>query len=105
MADVNMVADDRLPSLEVACYDANGAVNLTGASAVVFHLQAADGSKKIDGTAATISSTSPGRLRYDWAADDLDTAGTYKAWFTVTVNSKAWSFPNGDPLTVEVREV
>lgn len=89
----HLVKGNRLPSIEIKCFDANGTVDFTGCTAV-FYMEATNGTTLVNGTAAVVSSASGGRLRYDWGATDTTTAGRHRAWFTVTKGGLTWSFPN-----------
>jgi hypothetical protein len=86
-------AGDRLPPIEVECFDANGAANLTGATAK-FYMESMTGASTVNGTAATVTSVNPGRVRYSWGASDTTTPGVFRAWFEITQSGLRASFPN-----------
>ena len=82
----NIKQGDRIPSLDVVCYSADGAVlNLTGATGVVFNMRhERGGALVVSAGAATIVSAVGGQLRYSWGASDTATVGTYYGEFVIT---------------------
>jgi len=64
----------------------NQAFDLTG-STVSFRMRAAKSSTlKVD-AAATIVTATEGKVRYDWGAADVDTAGEFYSWWRITLPS------------------
>jgi hypothetical protein len=62
-------------------------VDLTGATAT-FLMRPTDGpadTYTLDEPAEILSPPGDGRVRYQWAPTDLDTAGDYLAWFKVII--------------------
>ena len=81
---------NRLPPITENIVDENGnAVDLTGASGVTFSMRRvgslSSATPKVNAAAATIvGSPTLGNVRYSWASGDVDTAGEYLCWWTVT---------------------
>lgn len=47
-----------------------------------------------------------GHVTYAWAAADVDTAGTYQGWFSVTTSSKVSRWPNdSDGIAIIIEDV
>jgi hypothetical protein len=90
----------REPSLVATLRHANGAaVDLTGATVVLNMVPRAGGPAKVTAAAVTVlAPATAGRVQYDWAAADVDTAGWYHAEFKATLG-------NGKPLVAPSRGV
>ena len=86
--------------------DAFGApVNVTGA-AVVFSMRVKPaGSLKVTRQVCAVVAAGTGRVRYEWIADDTDTADEYEGEFQVTyANGKIQTFPNDGHLPIVVTD-
>ena len=95
---------DRLTSLYADLYRPDGApVVLEAADTVTFRMiLVSDGTVKVNNQAATVvtvgsaTTKTPAQVRYDWAAADVDTAGTYAAWFIRTSGGVTEHYPSHD---------
>ena len=90
----HMKRGDRLPAYTATLKDANGAVDLTGATSAKFimreqHTQA----PKVNAT-CQITNASQGQIKYEWGATDTDTPGTYLVEIEVDFGGKKMTFPN-----------
>lgn len=68
------------------------AVNLTGKT-VKFRMVDDAGTVVVNDAAATVVTAESGTVQYDFAAGDVDTAGTYWGWFLVYSGSEFDTFP------------
>jgi len=95
--------NDTSPSVQAALTDANNtAINLTGAS-VQFHMEAVDGTLKVD-AAMTVTDDTGGVVQYDWVTGDTDTVGTYYVEFEVTYSDGSIeTFPNNNKEVIIIR--
>ena len=98
--------DRREPITRTLMDSTGAAINLTGCT-VKFRLKKKRGSGgafKVD-TAATIVNApgTDGLVRYNWAAIDVDTPGSYRGWFEVTfADATKQTFPNEGHILVMV---
>ena len=95
---------DRLISLSAKLYRPSGSPVVLGvAETIAFRMVSAAGAVKVDDQAAVVVSVgaaatnTPAEVRYDWAAADVDTAGTYVGWFIRTSGGQTEHFPSQDP--------
>lgn len=70
------------PSITDTITNAAGVVDLTGA-VVTFNMRLANSSATTVSANATIVNPTAGTVRYDWATNDLQTVGNYRAWWHV----------------------
>ena len=100
-------ADDTAPSLRAVLEDEDGVVDLTGAT-VAFVMRGradSDGNVpalvKVDAAGVVVDAAN-GVVRYDWAAEDTDTPGTFDFEFKVTIDGVTASYPSRGYNTVVV---
>ena len=92
--------NDRLPAYEVLLDTGS---SLVGATVLFFMTKRGGTTPKVNGGACTIVDAATGRVRYEWAVGDTDTAGTYDAEFEITyANGKKQTLPDEDYLEVTV---
>jgi hypothetical protein len=95
---------DTLTPLAVTLTQSDSPVNLTGKT-VKFQMVAHNGAIVIAETSDNVSIVAPtqGRVNYDFQAADVDTLGTYWAWFTVYVGAERDTFPvDGRKLRIDI---
>lgn len=91
---------DRNPSLQDTITVGGAAYDLS-ASTVKLQMRALSSQTLTVDTSATIVTAASGIVRYDWAADDVDTAGTFLAWWEITTGGKT---QKSDEFLVEIRD-
>jgi len=96
---------DRLPSALVPLTNNDGsAVNLTGATVTFSMRSGPAATPKVNaGTVNIVGDPALGMVRYDWAAGDTDTVGTYLATFLVTAGGETQSYPGAGFLLVVIQ--
>lgn len=95
---------DRLVSLYANLFEPSGTPIVLGAAETVAFrmIDSTSAAVKVDNQAATIvtrgvaATNTPAQVRYDWGAGDVDTAGTYAAWFIRTSAGSTEHFPCQD---------
>lgn len=100
--------NDLLPVLSATLRDANGAVDLSGATSVTFLMNIRKGgTTKVSGTCSILqvgdgSDGSKGMVQYAWVDTDTDVPGTYNAEFEVDFAGKKLTFPNDSYAVVQI---
>lgn len=81
---------DRNPSITETVTIDGVAQDLTASTARKFKMRAVgESTLKVNANATAVTPPGvDGELRYDWAAADVDTAGTYLVWWEITISSK-----------------
>jgi len=83
---ITLTQHDTAPIFEATLYEKDDtAINLTGANKVELIAIESDDTIKIN-TEVTIYNASSGVVKYQWLADNVDTAGTLKAILKITWN-------------------
>lgn len=108
MADIYIKRNDREPSVNAVLWCGTDTASVTSAltGATLKFIMRPRGSvtPKVNAVASIISPANR-TVRYDWAAGDTDTAGTFDAEFEVTTAAgKKYTFPNGKHLEVQIAE-
>lgn len=97
-----------LPVVEATLKDAkDNPVDLTGMT-VKFVMRLVGATLPKINTAATVDLdqvNNKGKVSYDWAGTDTDTAGIYEAEWEVTIGGKKQNFPNSNHLVVKIFDV
>jgi len=84
MVKITMKKGDRLPVIEATIKKKDGtALDLTNATAKFIMVTAKDRTGKISAS-ATITDATGGKVKYEWAANDTNTAGDFLGEFEIT---------------------
>jgi len=97
--------NDTAPIILVTLKDGNDAVvDLTAATAM-FKMRAVGQTTVKTSASAIIHNADAGQVRYEWAASDTDTIGSYEAEFQITfVDGKVETFPNSDFIRITITD-
>lgn len=102
MADFSLKQHDTWPPLNATLSDANGPIDLTGATSVTLIMKPTGGGSTITGT-CTIVSAVAGTIRYTWITGNTAVAGTYNLEFEILwSDGKIGTVPNEGYKTVEI---
>lgn len=95
--------NDTSPAMLATLQDAKGiAIDLTGAS-VRFHMRPISGGEVTVDKPATVVTPDNGIVQYDFASQDTEKTGTYKAEFEVTYSdARIETFPNDGYISVVI---
>lgn len=102
MALFSLTQGDTLPALTASLTDANGAINLTGAT-VQLRIRAIDGTTVLTKSATIDSPATAGKVRYAWVAGDTDAPGTFFAEWRVIYTAGVLTVPNESPILIRTR--
>lgn len=91
---------NRNPSITETITSGGDVVDLSG-STVKFKMRAVGDDTLIVDSAVSNSPGADGVVRYDWAANDVDTAGTYLVWWEVTTGGKTQDM---NEAVIEIRD-
>ena len=108
VGQIEITKGDRLRSFAATLRDAEtkAAINLTGDSVTFRMVELSDYSVVvINNVAATLDVAASGQVSYPPAANDVDAAGTFAAWWIRTSGGKTEHFPSGgDYITVVIAD-
>ena len=104
MAAFHLKKDDLLPYIEKTLYGADEEpLDLTGATVTWSMRPSSSNTPKVDAEACVIvGDAANGRVQYQWASGDTDTAGTFFGEFVATIGGKPLTVPNKGTVTVEI---
>ena len=93
---VTLTKGDRLRTIQARLKNPDGTVcDLTSSTVAFLMVNAADGTVKVNYASATIVTAASGIVRYEWAANDVNAAADYYAWFRRTEGGLVEHFPTG----------
>jgi hypothetical protein len=97
--------NDTLPPIEATLTDHDGPMNLEDATVRLLVSGLVNTTKTLTITDVDIIDAGGGQVRHEWADDETDTAGTYRAEWEVTFSSgRKLTFPNDAYDTIVIRE-
>ncbi len=97
LSSVSMKQNDRLPVLDAILQQGDPAypIDLTGCTVKFIMRAKGNSDPKVSG-ACSIVDAAAGAVRYEWAAVDTDTIGSFEAEFEITTaGGKKLTVPNG----------
>ena len=105
MADLTFTCGDTAPSVVGTLTSPAGLpIDLTGCT-VKFQMHVVGEARLCLDSAAVVTSTTGGLVRYDWAAHDLDDPGSYQSRWRI-YNSTGGTVEHSDPVnTISVSAV
>lgn len=92
---------NRNPSITETITTGSGTAVDLSSSSVKFKMRAVGSSTLIVDSAVSNSPGADGVVRYDWAANDVDTAGQYLVWWEVTTSGKTQDM---NEALIEIRD-
>ncbi len=103
MADFWIRQGDTAPQLEVTCQDDNGdAVDLSGATAVEFHMTDKQYAEKVNAS-GSLKDGPNGKVVYAWSDGDTDDHGEVYGEFQVThSDGSIQTFPNREYIRIRI---
>lgn len=102
MADFSIKAHDTKPSIQATLANGGNAVDLSTATGVKFIMATSPGGTVKINSAAVIADAAHGVVRYDWAAADTATPGSYQAEWEVTWSTGKQTYPTLSYHTIDI---
>ena len=100
MSDFFIKKNDVLPVVRAYLSDANGYIDLSGATVSFVYQDRQQNNAPITGSVSVISAPS-GLVEFAWSSG-IDVGTYFAEWRTVLSNGKQMSFPNDSHLSFEV---
>lgn len=109
MADITIKRGDTRPvlvrNLKQVIDDVETAINLTTATAVMFHLKRLDGTGGLLGGTCVVTNAAAGEVTYTWATADTLSTAEYNGEFQITwTGGGIETVPNASWITISVLE-
>jgi hypothetical protein len=105
MADFYLKQNNTARPFVAVLRDDEGPVDLTDATVLFVMQQSGESEAKVsaEGEVDPDQTANKGKVKYSWASEDVDTAGTFLAEWVVTFDGgRVQSFPNEGQLVVEI---